>query len=67
MGFTHCSGECCVCGCASLCLAGNGDDDFFPAETDEIIERLDKEMYPKYRNYMIEELRIRGVVYNGKS
>ena len=61
--FTDCSGECCVCACGSLCLAGHGDDDFSPATTEQILERLKNGNYPNYRKMMIDELARRGVDY----
>lgn len=55
--FSDCSGECCVCSCAGGCLAGHGDDDFCVASKEQIIKRLDKGRYPKYRDYMIKFLK----------
>lgn len=55
--FSDCSGECCVCGCGDMCLAGHGDDDFFPASKEKIIDRLKKGEYPHYRKYMIDYLK----------
>ena len=61
--FSDCSGECCVCACGNGCLAGHGDDDFCPASSQQIIERLNNGEYPNYRQTMIAELLKRGVVY----
>lgn len=62
--FSDCSGECCVCGCGSGgCLAGHGDDDFYPATNEQILERLRKGEYPSYRQTMIDELAKRGIVF----
>jgi hypothetical protein len=61
--FSDCSGECCVCACGNGCLAGHGDDDFFPASNQQIIERLNNGKYTNYRQTMIAELLKRGVVY----
>ncbi len=61
--FSDCSGECCICACGNCCLAGHGDDDFCPASSQQIIERLNNGEYPNYRDTMIGELAKRGVVY----
>lgn len=61
--FSDCSGECCVCACGDFCLAGHGDDDFSPASTEQVRERLDNGRYPNYIDYMIGYLRIRGIEY----
>lgn len=50
--FARCSGKCCVCGCGGFCLAGDGDDDFFPATKEHIIENLDEGRYSDDREYM---------------
>lgn len=50
--FSDCSGECCVCACSVGCLAGHGDDDFFPASKDQIIDRLDNGRYKDHTEYM---------------
>lgn len=55
--FSSCSGECCVCACGGFCLAGHGDDDFRPANKQQIIENLNKGYYPQYKNYMIRYLK----------
>ena len=58
--FTNCSGECCICaGGSGICLAGHGDDDYWPASDEQIIERLNEGRYPEYRDMMIDELRRR--------
>lgn len=62
--FTDCSGECCICSCGDFCLAGHGDDDFRPASTEQIIERLQKGKYPNYLDIMIHELNRRGIIVN---
>lgn len=46
--FSDCSGECCVCG-GGWCMAGHGDDDFYPASKEEIIDRLRAGEYPAYK------------------
>lgn len=61
--FTDCSGECCVCACGDFCLAGHGDDDFYPASTEQVIERLKNGKYQNYADYMIGWLRERGIEY----
>ena len=61
--FSDCSGECCVCAYGEACLAGHGDDDFRPASSQQIIERLNNGTYPNYRQKMIAKLLERGVVY----
>ena len=55
--FSDCSGECCLCGVGKGCLAGHGDDDFYPATKEQIIERLDKGRFPSYRQMMIDHLK----------
>ena len=55
--FSDCSGECCLCSAGNGCLAGHGDDDFWPATREQIIERLDKGQYPDYRQMMIIHLK----------
>lgn len=55
--FSDCSGECCVCGCGGGCLAGHGDDDFYLASKEKIIENLDKGRYLSYTDYMIKTLK----------
>ena len=54
--FSDCSGECCVCSVAGGCLAGHGDDDFWPASKEQIIERLDKGRFKDYTEMMKEHL-----------
>lgn len=66
--FSDCIGKCCVCGCRNMCLAGHGDDDFFPASKEKIIDRLNKGGYPRYREYMIDYLKIKyGIEYLGQT
>jgi hypothetical protein len=62
--FSACLGECCVCACGNGCLAGHGDDDFYPATNEQIIQRLEKGEYPSYKDVMIAELKSRGVEYD---
>lgn len=54
--FTSCSGECAICVCGGLCLAGHGDDDFSPASKEQIIERLRNGSYSNYHGLMIDYL-----------
>jgi hypothetical protein len=61
--FSDCSGECCVCACNKGCLAGHGDDYFYAATIEQVIERLDKGQYPYHRQYMIDWLRRKGYEY----
>lgn len=61
--FTDCSGECCICACDGVCLAGHGDDDFSPATNEQILGRLKNGNFPYYRQTMIDELARRGVDY----
>jgi UDP-glucose 6-dehydrogenase len=56
MLFSECSGNCCVCACGSVCLAGHGDDDYFTAQKEQVVERLNKNKYPLYRDEMIKYL-----------
>lgn len=55
--FSNCSGECCVCSCGSGYLAGHGDDDFYLASKEMIIENLDQGKYSSYTEYMINTLK----------
>lgn len=55
--FSDCSGECCVCAYGGWCLAGHGDDDFSSAQMEKIIDNLNEDKYPDYREYMIDYLR----------
>ena len=61
--FSDCSGECCVCLSGDYCLAGNGDDDFQPATTEQITQRLQIGKYQDFKDTMIAELKRRGVEY----
>lgn len=54
--FSDCSGECCLCGVGDGCIAGHGDDYFCPASKEQIIERLDNNEYPSYRQMMKDHL-----------
>lgn len=66
--FVNCSGECCVCGAGSGCLAGNGDDDYFPATKEQVIKRLDKGQYSSYTDTMKNYLKTRyGYDYDSNS
>ena len=57
--FSDCSGKCCLCACGGGCLAGHGDDDFWPASKEQIIERLDKGQYKSYTQIMKDHLKYR--------
>lgn len=61
--MTNCSGECCVCACGDLCLAGRGDDDFTEASVDTVIKRLENNQYSSYKSYMIDWLKSKGYEY----
>lgn len=37
---SDCSGECILCANSGFCLAGHGDDDFFPATKEQLISRV---------------------------
>jgi len=37
--FTECSGPCILCAANGHCLAGHGDDDFWPASDDKLKQR----------------------------
>lgn len=50
--FTNCSGVCCLCSCGSYCLAGHGDDHYYPATKDQLIKRLNNGEYPYFTNTM---------------
>lgn len=60
--FSDCSGPCCLCIWSEGCLAGHGDDDFYPATNEQLIEKLHNRPY--YRDTIIAELNRRGVNYN---
>ncbi len=49
--------SCGICGAGDGCLAGNGDDDFFLATKEQIIERLDRDQYKNHRDIMIKTLK----------
>lgn len=57
--FSNCSGPCCLCSAGGGCLAGHGDDDFWPARKEQIIERLNKGQYEDdtqtMKNYLKEK------------
>jgi len=53
---SDCSGECCVCANGSCCIAGHGDDHFSPASKERIIDNLNKGIYQRYTEYMIQYL-----------
>lgn len=63
--FSDCSGECILCACHGCCLAGHGDDDFYPATDEQLLQRLDElnnKPHLDYRKYtIIAELKRRGV------
>jgi len=56
---SSCSGECCICGCGDACLAGHGDDDYFPASKEQVIERLESNQYNSYvremKSYLLDK------------
>ena len=59
--FSDCM-DCCICRAGDGgCLAGIGDDDFYPATTEQIIERLRAGEYSHDKDKMIAELVRRGV------
>lgn len=55
--FSECAGKCGTCILTKCCLAGHGDNDYYPAPKEEIIRRLDKNEYPSLRNSMIQYLK----------
>lgn len=54
--FTDCSGECCICVNGDFCLAGHGDDDYWPANKEQIIKRLNDGQYKSHTHIMINYL-----------
>ena len=56
--MSDCS-KCCICGAGGGCLAGIGDDDYFPATKEQVIERLDNNKYYLHRDEMIQYLKER--------
>lgn len=66
--FSDCSGECCICACGDMCLAGHGDDNFCLASKEQIVSRLDNGKYKRYTDIMIGVLKSRyGYDYKAKS
>ena len=61
--FADCSGECCICSCGDFCLAGHGDDDYWPASKEQVIDRLNRGAYKSYTDMMVNYLRTMGVNY----
>lgn len=50
--------DCCICAAGGRgCLAGIGDNDFSPAKKEEIIRRLDNNLFSWNRDRMIEFLK----------
>lgn len=47
---------CAICWMADGCLASRYDDYFIPAKKEQLIERLNNNKYPRYRDLMIETL-----------
>jgi hypothetical protein len=60
---SSCSGECCICACADLCIAGHGDDHFCLASKEQVIDRLDRWEYINV-DYMIAFLKRLGYEYD---
>lgn len=59
MKFSSSCSDCAICGAGRGCLAGHGDDDYFPATKEQVIERLEKHQYESYRGQMIKYLKNR--------
>lgn len=57
--------ECAICACGDCCLAGFRDDDFSPASERQLVERLNNNRYPNYRQLMIDTLKSMGHEYIG--
>lgn len=55
--FSDCSGQCALCACGGGCAAGHGDDDYYPASKEQLINRLDNYEYGGYRSLMIDTLK----------
>jgi hypothetical protein len=55
--YSDCSGECCICASGNFCLAGHGDDHFWLASKELIIENLDNDRYSSHTDLMIETLK----------
>ena len=49
--------NCCICSAGGCCLAGIGDDDYFPATKEQVIKRLDNNEYSRHRDEMIQYLK----------
>lgn len=49
--------DCCICGAGSGCLAGIGDNDYYPATKEQVIERLNNNKYEWDRKKMIKYLK----------
>ena len=55
--FPDCS-DCCICAAAGNgCLAGIGDNDYYPATKEQVVERLDRGAYDLNRDKMINYLK----------
>ena len=54
--MSDCS-SCCICSAGGGCLAGIGDDDYFPATKEQVIKRLDNNEYSQHRDEMIQYLK----------
>ncbi|WP_405328512.1 hypothetical protein [Fibrobacter sp.] len=61
MMFSSCCDRCATCalGAGHGCLAGHGDDDYVPANKQEVIDRLDAGDYCNDRQAMIDYLKKR--------
>lgn len=57
--------ECAICACGDGCVVGFRDDYFSPASERQLVERLNNNRYPDYRQLMIDTLKKRGHEYNG--
>lgn len=57
--------ECAICACGDCCVAGFHDDYFSPASERQLVERLNNNRYPDYRQLMIDTLKAQGHEYNG--
>lgn len=55
--FPDCISKCHICAIGGHCIAGNGDDDYFPASKEKIIDNLDHGYYPSDKNRMIRYLK----------
>lgn len=53
--FPNCFNKCNICGAYGMCLAGNGDDDYYPATKEQIVDRLKKGSFSSYEKDIMKK------------